>query len=326
LAARGRTLLVDPGTYTYTGSQELRDYFRSSAAHNTLTIDGESSSLPAGPFSWKESAHAEALAWKTGSRFDYFAGAHNGYMRWENAPAMHSRSVLFLKNDYWIVRDRVETSGERRYDLHFHFAPDAHPRLETSAHAHGSPAERAAQASGLEIFSFADGGEWSVEQGWISSCYGERRLAPVCVFSVKATGTQEFFSFLIPRRAEQANAEAHEIQALGGRAFEIRDETARDLLLAGEGALVETARISSDFKMSWARFAVDGETLEELVLVEGQRFTVDGQEILNAPERIACAVARRVDDRLRIEIDDRSFEVRLMMGELMEISNLKSQI
>ena len=42
LAAGGRTLLVDPGTYTYHEPVEMRNYFRSSAAHNTLTIDDES--------------------------------------------------------------------------------------------------------------------------------------------------------------------------------------------------------------------------------------------------------------------------------------------
>ena len=33
LSANGRPLLVDPGTCTYTGAKDLRDWFRSSAAH-----------------------------------------------------------------------------------------------------------------------------------------------------------------------------------------------------------------------------------------------------------------------------------------------------
>ena len=51
VAANGHTVLADPGTYTYTGSQKLRDWFRSSIAHNTVTLDGQSSSEPNGAFS-----------------------------------------------------------------------------------------------------------------------------------------------------------------------------------------------------------------------------------------------------------------------------------
>ena len=79
LAANGRTLLVDPGTYTYTGIKELRDWFRSSAAHNTITVEGRSSSVSAGPFSWKSIANSERLAWISRDRFDYVAGTHDGY-------------------------------------------------------------------------------------------------------------------------------------------------------------------------------------------------------------------------------------------------------
>ena len=44
MATGGRTLLVDAGTYTYHESEELRNYFRSTGAHNALTIDHASSS------------------------------------------------------------------------------------------------------------------------------------------------------------------------------------------------------------------------------------------------------------------------------------------
>ena len=50
LVANGAPLFVDPGTYNYTTSVEDRNYFRRSAAHNTLVVDDTSSSVPSGPF------------------------------------------------------------------------------------------------------------------------------------------------------------------------------------------------------------------------------------------------------------------------------------
>ncbi len=329
LSARGRTLLVDPGTYTYTGSRELRDYFRSSLAHNTLTIDGESSSVTGGAFGWKHVAHASASAWRPHARFDYFAGTHDGYMRLEAAPTMHARSMLFLKNDYWIMRDTIETSGAHRYELHFHFAPHAHPSFAESVETAISLSERAFDLPGLEIFSFGNDGEWRTENGWVSVCYGARTKAPVCTFSASGAGAQEFFSFLIPRHAQEANARVHEIEAIGGRAFEMRDKASRDFLLAGSGELVETARLASDFKLAWARFSSDGETLEELVLIDGKNLRLDGQEILNLPTRASYIVARRAGDKLHLEIDDKLTQVSLPVEELVPsapFANLKSKI
>ncbi len=328
LAARGRTLLVDPGTYTYTGSAELRDYFRSGAAHNTLLIDGESSSVPFGPFSWKQTADASARAWKTSARFDYFAGLHDGYMRLAPAPARHTRHVLFLKNDYWVIRDSVETVGQHRYDLHFHFAAGTHPSID-DAQESAALTEQSSGVPGLQVFSFADGGEWHMEDGWVSSCYGERRPAPVYKLTKSGAGEQEFFSFLVPRRATESAAHVREIEAIGGRAFEIDGDGFCDVLMVGDGALIETKRLETDFKWCWARFADDGELLEELVLIDGRQLRLGEREILSLHESAAYAVARRAGDKLRVELDDRILEVVLPAGELVavaSISNLKSEI
>ena len=126
LAVHGRTLLVDSGTYTYHESRELRDHFRSSLAHNSLVVDGRSSSEPGGTFNWKTRADAVRRSWIAEDRFDFFEGSHNGYQRLED-PATHTRSILFLKNDYWIMRDLVETSGDHEYSLNFHLTPTSSP-------------------------------------------------------------------------------------------------------------------------------------------------------------------------------------------------------
>ncbi|MFL6209340.1 MAG: alginate lyase family protein [Pyrinomonadaceae bacterium] len=312
LAARGRTLLVDPGTYTYTGSAEMRDWFRSSAAHNTLTIDGASSSVPAGPFSWQHVAQATPRQWLSRPRFDYFTGAHDGYLRLP-APATHTRSVLFLKGDYFIMRDRVETEGAHRYDLNFHFAPAAAPILEPDA----APALHIDQPdqSGLDIFTFAaDGGQWRSAEGWVSRCYGERTPAPVYVFSKAATGTQEFTTFLIPHAAQIAQAHVREMAATGGRAYEINSASVRDLLLLGNGHDVTAAEWATDAAWVWIRSALNGRAPEELLLLGGRRLTFGAQEIFSTAERVEYLSVRRAGDQLFVETDARANFVVAALG------------
>ncbi len=311
MAARGRTLLVDPGTYTYTGSSEMRDRFRSSAAHNTLTVDCIQSSEPDGPFSWKQIAEARARQWISHRRFDYFEGEHNGYARLDS-PVTHVRSVLFLKENYWIIRDRVVTVGAHRYDLHFHFTPDAAPMIDGRS-AVAAARERQIETPGLEMFAFGSGGrgEWHKENGYISPRYGERFDAPTLVFSAEGAGAQDFFTFLIPRDSQSPDSpvsQAREIKSTGGRSFEISCGASRDVLHVGEGRVTNTTgatdaklRLASDFDWAWARFSSDTGTLEQLVLIGGSQFSINGCEIMNAKDRIEYAVARRVGQELMVE-------------------------
>ena len=228
LAANGRTILVDPGTFTYTGSKDLRDWFRSSHAHNTLTLDGESSSIPGGTFSWKTKANCSLQKWITNDRFDFVSGEHDGFMR-QPDPATVKRSILFLKNDYWIVRDSVSSSNPHRADVRFHFAPDA----------------------ALDIQSFGNG-RWLEEKSWVSHCYGQKEPATTRVYSA-TIANGEIVSFLLPANTG-TERRVSEIEVAGGRAFAVDAGKLTDLAII---------RPAERLELLWLRF-VDGQLREIL--------------------------------------------------------------
>jgi hypothetical protein len=225
LAVNGKTVLVDPGTYTYTGSRYMRDWFRSSEAHNTLTIDDESSSESDGPFSWKSIAHSECSSWITEQNFDYVVASHDGFMRLSE-PARHTRSILFIKNGYWVIRDVVETSGQHVLQARFHLDPRMVPlplppdenTVRIVSENGGAPV--------LKMSAFAKNFEWGKENASVSECYGEKKEASVLTINVLAKGSEELVVFLLP----DAGAVVREIEAPDGRAFEVEIAGRRDVL------------------------------------------------------------------------------------------------
>ena len=313
LASAGRTLLVDPGTYTYTGSAEIRDLLRSSTAHNTLTVDNESSSVPdTSPFHWRQIAESRLHDWLSHARFDYFSGSHDGYRRLPS-PALHARSILFIKGNYFIMRDRVRTDGAHRYELRFHFSPEAVPRICEEGDG-VVVRERAEGKSGLELHTF--GGEWAVEDGWVSPCYGQRVAAPVLSLLARAEGAHEFITFMIPHAAAMlSEAVVREHTATGGRLFEVRQKDFCDNLALGDGDLVEGERFHSDFVWSWVRFSNEDARVEEVLLIGGSKFFLNGRAVFESKTRASYVLARRVEGELLLERDGHEERVPLEDGE-----------
>ena len=224
LAVNGQTMLVDAGTYTYTGSKELRDWFRSSQAHNTVTIDGESSSIPEGTFSWKTKAACTLKAWITTDRFDFVSGTHDGYKRLAD-PVTVTRSILFLKGDYFILLDGFKSTAEHRADVWFHFNPSTETRLEAGV-------IRETQ-SGFNIQCFGNG-HWIEEEAWVSYCYAQKEATPAYAFSASFRGESEIVSFLLPWQ-NGIELTVTEIEAQGetflGRAFVVSGAKTLDLVM-----------------------------------------------------------------------------------------------
>jgi hypothetical protein len=308
LAANGRTLLVDPGTYTYTGTKEERDWFRSSTAHNTMTVDRRSSSVVAGPFSWKSIARCQTLDWISQDRFDYVAGTHDGYAMM-SPPATPERSILFLKGDYWIIRDRLKSAGERSVDLWFHFDPASDPLIEAVG-VQNTIAENNGE-SGLDLFGFAENGRWRREDGWVSHCYAQKEAARVYVFSALLSGVRDAVSLLMPR-SEPSRWRVREIEAMGGQAFEVANEKWLDIVMIRNEQRIVTARLASDFAWTWARFSLaDTSILEEFVLIGGRALQLEGRQVLQAAQELKYVTARRVDGQFKVETDKGAFDCQL---------------
>ena len=118
LSIDGQPLLIDPGTSTYTMDTELRDTMRSSASHNTVTIDGRSQSVPDGPFHWRSTVDAQVAAYSVTEAFDWVEATHEGY-----APVRHRRTVLRTPDSGWLIVDAIDGQGSHSAEARWHFDP-----------------------------------------------------------------------------------------------------------------------------------------------------------------------------------------------------------
>jgi hypothetical protein len=293
LAVGGRTTLCDIGTYTYHESIEARNYFRSTAAHNTLTIDGASSSVPEGKFSWAQTTDAQMKEAFSHCRFDFCAARHKGFSRLVSATkqAIHWRGVLFVRGGYWILYDSAEIGGQHEYELKFHFAPDC--KIENHENFIFNPPTAPGKNDGLKIFTFGDNGKWRVETDSLAPCYGMRVETKTATFASAGAGRQEFFTFLLPANAAHEHLRVKEIAARGGRGFVLDFGEFQDWLIYGDGEWVENDIFGSDFRFVWARFPRTTHDLAELILINGSKFNFNQSRILNIGVRTPYVYARR---------------------------------
>lgn len=192
----GCRLFIDPGTGTYTMSRELRDRFRGSRMHNTLTLDGRSQSEPAGPFHWKSVANSRVQRWETSDVLDYFEGVHDGYL-----PAVHRRRVLVIPGGPVLVVDTVFGDiGRHDAEVLWHLDPDWRPESAEHGrvslrHASGRRAWMLTSGAGTDFLTGDEGG-----LGWHSPVYGrvepaatvrlalERAACPACIVTMFGMG------------------------------------------------------------------------------------------------------------------------------------------
>lgn len=312
-AARGKTWIVDPGTFTYTGNQESRDWFRSTAAHSTVTVDGESQSVPAGPFSWKHIAETSLGGFIIGDGFDFLEASHDGYRRLAD-PVTHTRALIFPKSiasdepaslsSYLIVRDSFAASKRHQYEATFHLTPGC------SAYANGSTV-LVEEPDGfcLRLAAFGHPSvRAKVIDGWVSRAYGQRERAPIAVFDVECDGPVQLTTFVIPTTAEQPILfEELKVEGVQSQAFQIVTQDLRDVLLVSDGSqLCRCGPLASDARISWSRF-VNDDFLRAFLIGGQQLETTDGFAFRTVTPIDHASLFRNADG-LRGSINGDSFE------------------
>ena len=164
LSCDGTPLVVDPGTYVYTADARARNAFRSTAAHNTVVVDGrEQNPIDANQlFALHQVAKPSVESWADGTRL---VAAHDGY-----EPVVHRRTFE-LEATRLLIVDEIEGAGTAEAVARVHLAPGASvsPALEV-------------RRGGTMLQLQVEGADTvEVGEGEVSDRYGERVRAPVVV-------------------------------------------------------------------------------------------------------------------------------------------------
>ena len=193
LAIDGDWWIVDPGTYAYHSATQWRDYFRGTAAHNTLVLNGLDQSTIGGPFLWLARAHANVEDFgESDDGVQLVKGKHDGY---RGLGAIHRRTITYRrKQQQLLVVDQIDCQEVQKIQsvaAFFHFAPgvvlDLANQSCVASTAETGPGLRFVLDSDFDWLVVA--GDTDPIQGWYSPRLGQKEPAAVLVGRNRNTAT-----------------------------------------------------------------------------------------------------------------------------------------
>lgn len=190
LSVGGLEFLVDPGTYAYHSQAAWRQYFRGTAAHNTVRVDGLDQSESGGNFMWLRKARAGCTRWSAEPLEDLFEGWQDGYRRLAD-PVMHYRRIVLRKAARLVsIEDTLCMSAAHDIELRFHCSE----RCQVEAAPGGYLLRQNGKSLLLRLPGIEAGtaavlsGSVAPIGGWVSRHYDVKLPAPTVVWRARLTG------------------------------------------------------------------------------------------------------------------------------------------
>src|SRR5829696_3202673 len=185
LDVNGRPLLRDSGTGSY-AVEAGRQEFRSTAAHNTVEVDGLDQAEQRGPHIWGRRYTTKLEAVSLGSPLEYARASHDGYRRLPSS-ALHTRSVTLLPPNFLVVLDRVRGSRPVRASLLWNLMP-------------GQDAGELLEGRGGLVVAAKPFAQASREEGRFSERYSWQERAPRLRWA--ANGDEVVFATVVSLRSD----------------------------------------------------------------------------------------------------------------------------
>ncbi len=177
----GSPFVVDSGVQGYEGD-ELREYVRSTRAHNTVTVGGREQCEVWGAFRMARRptiVRADYRAETAGFAF------HGAYRPYHDEGVLHERRIEG-RSGLWDVRDRVVGATGVRLDGFLHVHPDwSLERAGGGLEARGPGGRIRVDVSGVDEVRIVRG-ETSPPQGWFCPRFGVALEAPVARMTIRS--------------------------------------------------------------------------------------------------------------------------------------------
>ncbi|MES2774082.1 MAG: heparin-sulfate lyase HepC [Bacteroidota bacterium] len=192
LWVKGRNFTPDAGCYVYSGDAEitkLRDWYRQTRVHSTLTLDNENMLI----------TKATLNKWETGKNLDLLTYTNPSY-----TGLSHQRSVLFIDQKFFLIIDRATGKTTGNTGVHFQLKEDSKPVFDKEQH---KVYTTYSNGNNLLIQSLnSDGISMTEEEGKVSYAYRKEIPRPAFVFEKPKRDEKEqvFLTIVYPYDKDKA--------------------------------------------------------------------------------------------------------------------------
>ncbi len=118
----GHPILVDPGVTSYAPGP-LTDHYRSAAAHNTILINGKGMDQSKIGFCERVTSADKRIHRTRQDELEIVSGLCTGPWAGTEERCIVVRTVMFVENEYWLVRDMVSGTGSLEVTTCWQFVP-----------------------------------------------------------------------------------------------------------------------------------------------------------------------------------------------------------